>query len=244
MSSNDTTLSTVILDIDGTLIDSNDAHARAWVDTFAEFGYEVPFERVRPLIGMGSDKLLPEAVGIDKHTDEGKKLSARRTEIFLERYVPTLRAFPQVRALLERMRADGLKLVVATSAKEEELEQLLKIAGVGDLLEETTTSSDAKHSKPDPDIVSAAVERAGVAADEALILGDTPYDIEAATQIGVDVVAVRCGGWWDDADLQGALAIYDDPADLLAQYDSSPFAGGPAGRRAGMRGASLRRALA
>ena len=229
MPSDDIRLRAVLLDIDGTLIDSNDAHARAWVDTFAEFGYQVPFERVRPLIGMGSDKLLPASVGIEKESDEGKKLIERRTKIFLKRYVPTLRPFAQVRELLERMRTDGIRLVVATSANEEELDALLGVAGVGDLLYEATTSSDAKASKPEPDIVEAALERAEVGADEVLMLGDTPYDIEAAGEAGVDGVVVRCGGWWKDANLSGAIAIYDDPADLLARYDSSPFSGQVAG---------------
>ena len=212
-----------ILDVDGTLIDSNDAHAHAWVDTFAEFGRDLPFERVRPLIGMGGDKLLPEISGLSKDSEDGEKLSERRTQIFRERYVPTLRPFPHARELLERMRADGLKLVVATSARESELEGLLRAAGVEDLLHDTTTSSDAEHSKPDPDIVQAALDRSGCDADSAVMLGDTPYDIEAATKAGITIVALRCGGWGDD-DLGGAAAIYEDPADLLAQYETSPFA--------------------
>jgi len=218
-----------LLDIDGTLLDSNDAHANAWVDTFREHGHDVPFERVRPLIGKGGDKLLAETVGIDKESAEGKRLSEHCTRRFTEHYLPTLRPFPGTRALLERMRAAGLTLVVATSAGREELDGLLRAAGVDDLLDEATTASDAKESKPDPDIVHAALKRGGAEAGDAVMVGDTPYDVEAAARAGVATVALRCGGWWDDAALAGAAAIYDDPADLLARYDGSPFAPAPTG---------------
>jgi HAD superfamily hydrolase (TIGR01509 family) len=215
----------VLLDIDGTLIDSNDAHARSWVETFAEFGYDVPFEKVRPLIGMGGDKLLAEAVGVEEESDEGKQMSRRRRERFLADYLPTLRPFPKARALVERMRDDGLTIVVATSANEDEMTPLLERAGVADLVEAATSSSDAEHSKPDPDIVKAALDRAGHPAGATVMLGDTPYDVEAAGRAGVAVIAFRCGGWWTDADLAGAIAIYDGPADLLARLDRSPLAG-------------------
>lgn len=213
----------VILDVDGTLVDSNDAHAKAWVDAFAEAGHTVDYAQVRRLIGMGGDKLMPEVAGVEKASEEGERISRLRSAIFKERYLPGLRAFPGTRALLERMRDAGMQLVVASSATGEELDPLLAAAGVSDLVGERTSSSDAESSKPDPDIVQAALARAGLAPDSCLMLGDTPYDIEAAGKAGVGVVALRCGGW-SDADLAGARAIYADPADLLKQYDESPLA--------------------
>jgi phosphoglycolate phosphatase-like HAD superfamily hydrolase len=120
------------------------------------------------------------------------------------------------------MRDEGLKLVVASSAKEDELTPLLEKAGTADLIEKKTSSDDAENSKPDPDIVKAALDRSGLAPDEVVMLGDTPYDIEAASRAGVRAVALRSGGW-KDRDLSGAIAAYDDPADLLAHYDSSPL---------------------
>jgi HAD superfamily hydrolase (TIGR01509 family) len=215
----------VILDVDGTLVDSNDAHAHAWVDALAEHGIEVEFEKVRPLIGMGGDKLLPKVSGIEEETPEGKRIGERRGELFKERYLPKLKAFPSTRELLERMRDEGLKLVVASSAKEDELTPLLKVAGAADLVEEKTSSDDAENSKPDPDIVKAALDSSGLAPDEVVMLGDTPYDIESASRAGVRAIAVRSGGW-KDADLSGAAAIYDGPADLLSHYESSPLGGG------------------
>jgi HAD superfamily hydrolase (TIGR01509 family) len=210
----------VIFDIDGTLVDSNEAHAQSWVDTFAEAGYDVPFDVVRPLIGMGADKLLPKTIGVKHDSKEGKKLIKRRSEIFRKKYLPTLRPLEGSRALVLRVRSDGLKAIVATSAKDEELKSLLEAAEVADLMEEKATASDAKRSKPDPDIVDAAIEESGIPPRNLIMIGDTPYDIEAATRAKVRTIAFRSGGW-SDADLHGAVEIYDGPADLLAHYDSS-----------------------
>jgi HAD superfamily hydrolase (TIGR01509 family) len=217
----------VIFDVDGTLVDSNDAHAQSWVDTFAEAGYNVPFDAVRPLIGMGGDKLLPKTIGIAVDSDEGKKLTKRRSEIFRKEYLPHLKPLEGSRDLLLRVRAEQLKPVVATSAKDEELEGLLKAAQVADLMEEKATASDAKRSKPDPDIVKAAIEESKLPASDLVMIGDTPYDVEAATRAKVRVIAFRSGGW-KDTDLRGALEIYDGPGDLLRHYESSLL-----GRKAG-----------
>jgi HAD superfamily hydrolase (TIGR01509 family) len=210
----------VIFDIDGTLVDSNDAHAESWVDTFAEAGYDVPFDVVRPLIGMGGDKLLPKAAHVDADSEDGKKLTKRRMEIFREKYLPHLQALPGSRALVLRVRKDGLTPVVATSAKDKELQSLLKAAQVEDLMEEKATSSDAKRSKPDPDIVRAAIDESGIPREKLVMVGDTPYDVEAASRAGVRIIAFRSGGWTDD-ELKGAVEFYDGPQDLLDHYESS-----------------------
>lgn len=213
----------VLLDVDGTLVDSNDAHARAWVAALAEQGIRVKREEVRRLIGMGGDKLLPAVADIDAESPMGVSIGARRSEIFRERYLPTVEAFPEALALLQRMRADGLTLVAASSAKADELGPLLSLVGAGDLLQAATSSDDAERSKPDPDIVKAAIRRTGHRASELVMLGDTPYDVEAATRAGVRIIALRCGGWSDD-ELRGAASIHDGPADLLAHYDTSILA--------------------
>lgn len=214
--------SVVVLDVDGTLIDSNDEHAHAWVDVGREFGIEIDFHHVRRLIGMGGDKVLPAVSGLQEDDPEGEKIKERRGEIFRERYLPKLQPFPDARKLLERLRDDGYALVVATSASKEDMDGLLKQAGIRDLIEEKTSSSDAEESKPDPDIVQAALKSADAEPGDAIMLGDTPYDVEASGRAGVRCVALRCGGWGDD-DLRGAVAVYDDPSDLLSRYDESPF---------------------
>jgi HAD superfamily hydrolase (TIGR01509 family) len=215
----------VILDMDGTLIDSNAAHVHAWVEALRDHGREVSEKDIWPWVGMGGDNLLPAAVRISKQSPEGKAIAERRGEIFRSRYLPHLKPFPKVRPLLERMRADGLRLAVATSSPEDEVKKAIAIVGIGDLLEETTSASDAARSKPDPDVVQAALARLKLTAGEVLMLGDTPYDIQAAGKVGIGVLAFRCGGF-GDGDLRDALAIYDDAADLLARYDDSPLGGG------------------
>lgn len=215
-------LRAVLLDVDGTLIDSNDAHAQSWVDTFNEFGLDVPFDKTRALIGKGGDKLLPELTGIEMDSAGGKEMAERRKAIFNSVYLPKLHAFPGAHELLDRFKAEGLKLVIATSAQRDELSKLLEQAGLEELVDRKTSSSDADHSKPDPDIIAAALKKGGIGAVDALMVGDTPYDVEAAARAGVKTVAFRCGGWKDD-DLGDALAVYDGAADLLANFEASPF---------------------
>lgn len=216
-------LRTVLLDIDGTLIDSNDAHARAWVDSLRAHGYVVPFEQVRPLIGMGGDKVLPELTGLDPESGEAKRMSETRSELFLKRELPGLQPTRGARALLEHMLGAGLGLTVATSAKEDEVRALLEQAGVSDLIQLVSSADDAERSKPDPDIVQAALRLSRSQAAHSAMIGDTPYDVEASTRARVPAIALRCGGWWDDESLARATAIYDDPADLLEQFDESPL---------------------
>ena len=213
----------VILDVDGTLVDSNDAHARAWVEAFAERGITVPFEEIRRAIGMGGDKLIPQVAGIREDSSQGRAVARRRQEIFRGKYLPGVRPFPRVRSLLERFRDDDLTLAVASSASEDEVKALLDIAGVSDLVATQTSSDDAEKSKPDPDIVIAAVQRVHVERERIIMLGDTPYDVEAALRAGIRIVALECGGWNREA-LRGTVAIYSSPADLLDHYDESPFA--------------------
>ncbi len=213
-------LKAILLDVDGTLLDSNDAHARSWVEALRHHGHDVPLARVRELIGKGGDKLLAESVGIDDDSDEGERIGDARKRVFAEEWLPRLKPTRGARALLERFRDDGLALVVATSAGGDELEGLLRQAGVDDLIEDASSSQDAGRSKPDPDIVHAALAKAGVDPRRAWMLGDTPYDIEAARAAGVETIALRCGGWWPDAALAGAIAIHDDPAALLAAWST------------------------
>lgn len=211
------TLRAVIFDVDGTLVDSNDAHAAAWQDVLREFHFDRDFPAIRRLIGMGGDKLLPTLTGISSESDLGKRITARRGHHFHDAYLPHLRPFPDVRLLLQKIAADGYRLGIASSAKQDELNALLDVAGVTDLMHRQTSSDDVDSSKPDPDAVHAALAKLRIPPEAAVMVGDTPYDVEAAARAGVRAIAVRCGGW-GDADLAGARALYDSPADLLAHY--------------------------
>jgi len=212
----------VIFDVDGTLVDSNDAHAHAWVQALTESGRRVEFSRVRPLIGMGGDKLIAQLTGLSIDSPEGQAIAARRREIFSRDHLPTLKPTRGAHALLEWLRDDRKTLLVASSAEDDELQKLLEVAGASRLIESAASSDDADRSKPDPDIVHAAITRAKVPVAEIIMVGDTPYDVEAALRAGIEVIGLRSGGW-SDQELTGAAAVYADPADLLDHYDLSPF---------------------
>jgi len=152
----------------------------------------------------------------------GRRISARRGEIFKAEYLPQLGPFRDAGALVSAIQARGFDTVAASSAKRDELEALLKVADANSLLGKAASGDDADESKPDPDIVHAALKNAGVHAGEAVMIGDTPYDVEAASRAGVVAIAFRCGGWTDEA-LRGAIAIYDGPWDLLSRLDDSPL---------------------
>lgn len=212
----------IILDVDGTLIDSNGYHAQAWVDALKEGGHDVEYSKVRPLIGKGGDKLLVEVVGIEEDSPEGKRLSERRGAIFNEQFLPKIKPFPNTRNMVLRMIEAGYQVAVGSSSERKQLDDLLERAQVKDLIGESASSSEAESSKPDPDIVEAARKKLGIPAVEVFMLGDTPYDIEAAGRAGIETIALRCGGW-SDKGLRGAVAIYDDPEDLLRHFDESPL---------------------
>ncbi|MGA7933054.1 MAG: HAD family hydrolase, partial [Kovacikia sp.] len=203
----------------------NDAHAQAWVEAFADYGYDIPFATVRPLMGMGGDHIIPKLLpGLKSGEGTGQSISERRKELVLNKYCPHVLPANGSRELIEKLRDRGLHLIVASSASQQELDVLLEIAHVKDLLSEITSSNDAASSKPAPDIVRAALKKAQLDPEKTVMLGDTPYDIEAANQVGVGVIAFRCGGFSDEQ-LSQAIAIYNDPADLLLHYDQSPLVG-------------------
>jgi HAD superfamily hydrolase (TIGR01509 family) len=218
----------VLFDVDGTLIDTVDFHAEAWSRTFRHFGLDIPPDKVRPLIGMGGDNLLPRLVPSDLLAEKRPAMEEWRKDLFARDYMPRVHAFSDVRPLFERVRAAGSKIALASSGNADEVERYKDIADVGDLLDAQTTSTDVEHSKPDPDIFQAALAKlAPIRADEAVVVGDTPYDAEAAVKAGIRPVGVLCGGF-PEADLRraGCVAIFRDPADLLARFDMSPLAPG------------------
>jgi phosphoglycolate phosphatase-like HAD superfamily hydrolase len=214
----------VILDLDGTLVDSNDSHARAWLDAFREAGFtDVTFDLVRPLIGMGPAGIMPRAIGVSHDSELGHRILHRRAHLFSKYYLPGISPLVGARALLARMKRVGLTLVVASPSGEERTWSGLVVAGVADLVDDVTVGSDGLHAATDADLLETAIARAGLLRDEVLFLGDTPYDVAAGRGAGIGVVALRCGGWSDDA-LSGALAIFDDPRDVLVHFAASPFA--------------------
>ncbi|HEV2677325.1 MAG TPA: HAD family hydrolase [Aliidongia sp.] len=216
----------VIFDIDGTLLDSVDLHARAWVEAFRDFGHTVEFQEVRGQIGKGGDQLLPVFLSPAEIGSQGEGLEKHRSAIFKERYLPEVMAFPDVRRLFQRLLEHGMKVALASSAKGDELETYKQIAGIEDLIDAETSSDDADKSKPHPDIFEAAIQRLGAVPRAAIyVVGDTPYDAEAAGKAGLRTIGVTCGGWSEDElKRAGCIEVYADPADLLDRYDESPLA--------------------
>jgi HAD superfamily hydrolase (TIGR01509 family) len=212
----------VLLDVDGTLVDSNEAHTQAWVELFAEHDLPVDPGRIRGLIGMGGDRIIELIANIGRDTHHAKRLSKQRSEIFRERWLPRVTPLPGARALLLRLRAEQYQYVIATAAKSEELEPLLEIAGIADLCELRTTSSDVDHSKPDPDIIERALAKLPVERSRCVMIGDTQYDIRAANAAAVDAIGFTSGGRSAEA-LAGTVAVYRGPADLVARWSDSPL---------------------
>lgn len=211
----------VLFDVDGTLIDSNDLHAAAWREAFRHFGVDLPLDKIHGQIGKGGDNLIPALLPPDLVAAKQEEIESYRGDLFKRDYLPRIVPFPGVRDLFERIVADGRQIVLATSAKAEELHFHLGVIGASDLVAATTSADEVESSKPDPDIFSAALAKVAPAtADEVLVVGDTPYDVEAAAKAGIRTIAVRSGGFPDEALLgAGAAELWDGPADLLANYD-------------------------
>ena len=213
----------VIFDVDGTLVDSVDLHARAWQDAFRDFGHAFEFPVIRAQIGKGGDQLMPYFLRAAEVESKGKAIEKHRSDILKDRYLDQIRAFPAVPELFQRLRADRIKIVLASSAKADELETYKKIAKIDGLVDAQTSSEDAQKSKPHPDVFQAAMGKLEcVEPSEAVVIGDTPYDAEAAGKAGLQAIGFLSGGF-SEGDLRtaGCFAIYEGAADLLARYDRS-----------------------
>jgi len=216
-----------IFDLDGTLVDSNELHVQAWQETFRYFGKEIPIERLREQIGKGGDQYLPVFLTELELREFGEEADKYRGEIFKKKYLPEVRPFPRVRELFERVRADGKKIALASSGKEDEVRHYEKLAGIEGLADSMTTADQVAHSKPKPDVFLAALRTLGhLTPDEAIAIGDTPYDVEAAKKIDLPIIGLLCGGFSEQVLRdEGAIANFRDPADLLERYYQSPLAG-------------------
>jgi HAD superfamily hydrolase (TIGR01549 family) len=215
----------VIFDIDGTIVDSVDLHAKAWQVAFEKFGKKFSFEAIRRQIGKGADQLLPVFLSKQEMSEFGKDLDEYRGELFKKDYLPRVKAFPKVRELFQRIKRDGKRITLASSAKADELETYKRIAQIGDLVEGETSSGDVDKSKPHPDIFRAALEELhDIGRENVIVIGDTPYDAAAAAKANLRTIGFLCGGWSEE-ELRhaGCMAIYRDAADLIAHYDKSPL---------------------
>lgn len=225
----------VIFDVDGTLVDSNDLHALAWQAAFRNAGFDLPFDRIRPQIGKGGDQLVPALLSPADDRTYRRAIGGDRDRIFQRDYLRRVRPFPAVRELFQRCNDHGMTVALASSGKAREIEHYVEIAGIARLYRGHTTADDATHSKPEPDLFEAALKQLGSPQPaDVVVVGDTPYDALAAGKLGLRTVGLLCGGF-PEADLRaaGCVAVYRDPADLLARFDESPLGGPPPPRDMG-----------
>ncbi len=223
----------VIFDIDGTLVDTVDFHTQSWERTFTHFGRQIPYEQIRSQIGKGSDKLMPVFFSLEElNTSEdgqsptfGERIQDYRMELYKNEYYPRIKAFPQVRELFMAIKADGKRIALATSATKEDLATYKQILNIEDLIDAATTATEVKSSKPDPDVFLVTLDKLGdVTPNNVIVVGDSPYDAEAAGGANLRTIGVLSGGFSEENLRQaGCIAIYQDIADLLAHYDESPL---------------------
>ena len=213
-------LRAAVFDVDGTLVDTVDLHARAWQDAFRKWGKDVEFIEVRSQIGKGGDQILPMFFAPDEVKRFGEKMSEWRGEHFKSVYLPQAKPFPKTRELFSVLRDRGVKLALASSAKEDELESYKKLANIADLIDAETNADEVERTKPHPDIFAMAMEKLGVQPKHAIAVGDSPFDAQSAGKIGLLTVGMLCGGFPEELlRAAGAVEIYRDPEDLLGHVD-------------------------
>jgi HAD superfamily hydrolase (TIGR01549 family) len=210
-----------VFDIDGTLVDSNEKHVESWDRAFRRFGKQFSPEQLRAQIGKGSDQYIPEFLSPDEMKRFGKQLDEYRSELFRKEYLPTVRPFPKVRELFQRIRDDDKRSVLASSGKKADTKYYIKLLNIGDLIDGFVSGDDAESSKPAPDIFTAALQKLdGVSPADAVTVGDTKFDVEAAKKAGLRTIGFLCGGTSESVLRRaGAIAIYRNPADFLAHYE-------------------------
>jgi HAD superfamily hydrolase (TIGR01549 family) len=217
-------MAVAVLDIDGTLVDTNYHHAVAWFRAFRQHGIVLPLWQIHRHIGMGGDQLVGALT--DERTDEekGDEIRAAEKTLYME-LIDEVETMEGSRELIEELKRRGHAVVLASSAKEDEVEHYLDLLDARELADAWTTSGDVESTKPEPDLVHAALDRAGDGNGEAVMVGDTTWDIRAAKSAGVPTLAVRTGGFGvDELREAGALSVFESVAELRAKLDQTPLA--------------------
>ena len=208
----------LLFDVDGTLVDSNELHARCWIEAFEHFGKHFEYDVIRKQIGKGGDMLVPDVLNAREIRRFGEDVKKYRSRLFRDKYLPDVKPFPFSTNLFEKLAGLGVKMALASSSDPEEVEYYTRLLGVERLIEGSTSKGDAEHSKPSPEIFSAALERTGTDPERTFVVGDTPYDILAAHRCALPVIAVLSGGFEREL-LAKAEFIYANAGDILERID-------------------------
>ena len=212
----------LLTDIDGTLVDSNALHAEAWRRTFEHFGIQIGMDEAWRQIGKGGDQVIPIFIPEADRERLEAPVKEFRKQIFHRDYMARIVAFGKSRELLEKVKSQGMKIVIASSSDKEDLATYGEIVNMADLIDEAASSADAESSKPEGDIFAAALQRVGMKPEQAIALGDTPWDAQAAGKLAVRTIGLTCGGWKRDDLLDaGCVEVWQDPADLLLNFERS-----------------------
>lgn len=208
----------VLFDLDGTLIDTTYLHTVAWWHAFRQVGLAVSMHRIHRSVGMGSDHLI-DAVVDEEHTDEqDDAVRSAHASIYAMNW-PVLQPFPGAQDLVRRLHGDGLTVVLASSAGSADLSAAREVLQLDDCFTAMTHKADVERSKPEPDLLEAALEQSGLRAEDAVFVGDAVWDVEAANRLDIPSIGLACGGYSaDELRTAGAVDVYDDPADLLEHY--------------------------
>jgi HAD superfamily hydrolase (TIGR01509 family) len=209
----------ILFDIDGTLVDSNEIHVECWIEAFAHFGKRIEWDVMFHQIGKGGDLLVPDLLSAREMRKFGKDLQSYRAKLFERKYMNRVEPFPGITECLRALRERGIKLALASSSNENEVEYYTDLLGAGDLIEGSTSKKDASFSKPSPEIFEAALDRVGTEPERTMVVGDTPYDILAAHRCALPIVAVLSGGY-ERKLLTKAEYLFDSVEELVRTIDS------------------------
>jgi HAD superfamily hydrolase (TIGR01509 family) len=212
-----------ILDVDGTLVDTNYHHAVAWYRAFTQSGVELPLWRIHRAIGMGGDQLVGALAGEDVERECGDDIRTAEKVLYMV-MIHEVRPLPDARKLIEVLKDGGHGVVLASSAKKEEIEHYIDLLDARELANAWTSSADVEKTKPEPDLVQAAMQK--VNADDAVMIGDSVWDVEAAKRAGIPTIAVRTGGFGhDELAAAGATRVFESIDDLLQELHETPLKG-------------------
>ena len=212
----------VILGLEGALVDTREASTLSWLVALHDGGHDVSIDLLRHLSGVSSSELLRIVAGVAADSTEGRDILRQQDRIFRTWYLPRILPFVGARRLLQRMKSDGLRVIALSGGSADAAPELVRSSGVADLLDDVVAADGEPRDAVLNETITSVMALCGCKRDGVVLVGDSPYDVSAGERAGIDVIALRCGGW-TDALLQGALAVYEDHVHLLSQFQTSPL---------------------